>query len=875
MLRRPMLAGVVLLAALLVSSAVAITWVDVDGSTTESTPSSTQVPADVSHSVSPSQPPTDITYVYVEPGSSGSNVYPWSTSYTQCRFQLLYLASQIGRSGTITEFANKTSNTGIGTFANVSYRMCHTNVNALTTTYAANYGGNTPVVVFSAPSLVRGKSATDVWDSVPVSNFNYNGTDNLLVEIVWIGTPSGSSAGLRNTSLTGNRRVWGWDTLSPTGSGASSACYNARIGFQDIIHDVGCTQVLAPAGSVDSGTAVAPACSVYNYGNQTETYKVRLRIGSSYTDSATVTSHAPGARAYVTFPDWTASPRGTFGVSCSTELTGDAVGSNDKASGSVTVTVKDVGAVAMAVPLPGDTYPKDTIVTPKASWRNYGTAAASFEAWMILADPTDSRVYARMVPVTGLAPGGSLEIGAFPACTLKTAGSWTARCSSYLVGDLKPSNDTIDRGFTVKSNAPPPTPGWTAKKPMPLLPSGKGVKDGGWIAFDKTMHLIYAAKGNKKPDFYAYYPAGDSWQLKALIPAGTEGKMPSKGAAGFSDGNAALFATKGNNTPGFWKYSCVADSWYQKKDVPLGPSNKKVKGGTDLVVTAATDAQYVYLLKGYKNEFYKYFPGADSWHALPDAPAGANVKWDKGSWLAYDLQHTIYAHKAKYHEFYSFNTLTDSWNPGSLNGMPLQGSGGSKKSKDGGCGTYHDSAIYAFKGGNTQEFWKYSIPSNSWTELETIPRVAPGGTKKKKVKAGADVTTMPLTGDRPGEPAEIPAIKGNNSTEFWFYHVGGFLAGAPGDREGVTAGTLTIGDCRFSVAPNPLASGFAVVSFSSFTSAPSSVRVYSATGCLVHSSFALRDSPFRLDLRSMPAGVYLVKFESSGYSATQKLVVQR
>jgi len=41
--------------------------------------------------------------------------------------------------------------------------------------------------------------------------------------------------------------------------------------------------------------------------------------------------------------------------------------------------------------------------------------------------------------------------------------------------------------------------------------------------------------------------------------------------------------TKGNNTQGFWKYYADGDSWEQIADVPLGNSNKKVKGGTDMV----------------------------------------------------------------------------------------------------------------------------------------------------------------------------------------------------------------------------------------------------------------------------------------------------
>ena len=51
-------------------------------------------------------------------------------------------------------------------------------------------------------------------------------------------------------------------------------------------------------------------------------------------------------------------------------------------------------------------------------------------------------------------------------------------------------------------------------------------------------------------------------------------------------------------------------------------------------------------------------------------------------------------------------------------------------------------------------------------------------------------------------------------------------------------------------------------------------EVFDASGRLVHSAYGIRDSEFRLDLRSMPAGVYLVKVATEGFSTTQKLVVE-
>jgi Tol biopolymer transport system component len=148
---------------------------------------------------------------------------------------------------------------------------------------------------------------------------------------------------------------------------------------------------------------------------------------------------------------------------------------------------------------------------------------------------------------------------------------------------------------------------------------------------------------------------------------------------------------------------------------------------------------------------------------LAPAPVGQNAKWDKGSWLAYDGDSLIYAHKAKYHEFYAYNLNTDTWGP-SLEPMPIAGSGGSKKSKDGGCAVWVDGAVFALKGGNTQEFWMYSPLIEGWPmELDTIPSVSHTG-KKKKVNAGSDMAVC---------DGRIYALKGNKTRDLLRYALPG------------------------------------------------------------------------------------------------------
>lgn len=52
------------------------------------------------------------------------------------------------------------------------------------------------------------------------------------------------------------------------------------------------------------------------------------------------------------------------------------------------------------------------------------------------------------------------------------------------------------------------------------------------------------------------------------------------------------------------------------------------------------------------------------------------------------------------------------------------------------------------------------------------------------------------------------------------------------------------------------------------------LRIYDSQGRLVHSSFGIRASSFRLDLRSMPAGAYFIRCDAAGEHATARVVLQ-
>ncbi len=638
--------------------------------------------------------------------------------------------------------------------------------------------------------------------------------------------------------------------------------------FTVIVHDAEVLEITAPAGHVDSGATITPEARIRNSGSAPESFDVEFTITDGYSSVLSI-SLSPGTDSLVSFTPWTANVPGGFTTRCSTRLPGDAYPDNDCRTGTVTVAVTDVGVAAVLAPAaviePGP-------VTPIARVANYSPSAQSFTAFLtISAQPQDSVVFLDSAAVDQLGPDSTLDLS-FSSWNAEL-GTYQVCCSTWLAGDENPSNDVITRDFLVV-DAPIPPGNWTEVAPMPLAPSSKPVKRGGWLAYNSGNGLIYGAKGYKTTDFYSYSIAGNAWTHLTGMPYETHSnpkwakKVPRKGSKGVADGNNSVYVTQGNNTLGFWRYDIATNSWTELEDVPLGPSRKKVKGGTDLAYLVRGGTPYVYLLKGYRDEFHRYNVLSGAWEELAPAPTGQRAKWDKGSWLVAEDENAtvLYAHKAKYNELWSYNVLSDSWNP-ELEGMPFTGmQGRKKKSKDGGCGTWYNGEMYALKGGNTNEFWKYTPAGNLWTELDSMPTMGSTGSRKR-VKHGGDIVRAINS---------LYALKGNKTREFWTCTPGTVTfcgLGCP-QRNGIAGAT---GDAKptvgFDLRPNPTAGRVAAVG--NRTDQPARLKLISPLGRVVRETSILPGRTAQLDISRLLAGTYFVCLKTSDGTEIRKLVIHR
>ncbi len=337
-------------------------------------------------------------------------------------------------------------------------------------------------------------------------------------------------------------------------------------------------------------------------------------------------------------------------------------------------------------------------------------------------------------------------------------GLYLVKCSLYCVNDENPINDTLSSYLRI---AEIPLNQWILWDSAPLGENKKRVKDGGGMVDGsiKNDKKIFLMKGNKTNEFYLYDPIINSWTRKCSIPNYllSSKYLPKKGSC-ISKAGDFIYLAVGNNTCEFLAYSLTGDSWLKRREIPLGPSNKGLKGGSSLTKGKILNKDYLFLIKGSNTrEFYAYDINNDTWLEKAMTPyLEKETRIKKGSCLCSDGRN-IYLLKGGTNELFFYNADSDKWE--ARRSMPLYNKLGMKKKvKDGAFMVYergHD-IIFAFKGGNTTDFWAYFVNGDSWHELPSLP-MAPSN---KKVKGGASLLLF---------AGGLFALKGNNTNEVWFY----------------------------------------------------------------------------------------------------------
>ncbi|MBM3331552.1 T9SS type A sorting domain-containing protein [candidate division WOR-3 bacterium] len=214
----------------------------------------------------------------------------------------------------------------------------------------------------------------------------------------------------------------------------SNATNNARSDSVKVIirtTDVGAVRFTAPPDTVDSGTVVPVKAWVRNFGLVMQSFPVRVRLGSLYSDTVQVDSLAAGDSLEVTFADYPVAVRGSQTVRCSTMLTGDQIVTNNLFWKWVFRRVRDVGVQSITAP-PG-VVPEDTVVIPAATVRRFGNAPDSFPVIFRIGTFYEDTVRTN----------DTLGLVTFKPCTLSVSGTYSVVCSTAMNLDVIPANDAV------------------------------------------------------------------------------------------------------------------------------------------------------------------------------------------------------------------------------------------------------------------------------------------------------------------------------------------------------------------------------------------------------------------------------------------------
>lgn len=615
-------------------------------------------------------------------------------------------------------------------------------------------------------------------------------------------------------------------------------------------HDVGVSRILAPTGIIGPGDSALPEVVVRNYGTADEQPWVSVVIRNDsavvYRDSVQI----PVARGDSVLASlaryWRADTHRVSHVQAWTFGSPDMNPANDTACDSVVVgsLADDVGVVAISAP--ATLVDSGATVSPCARIRNLGASTVTGLAHFAI---SGAPPYIGDTVFVDLAPGAEQDVR-FPSWVANRCGIYTARCS--LGPDDNPGNDTLSIRFEVEAPSP-----WHRMADVPAGARHKAVRGGAALA-SSDANLVYALKGNRTREFYAYNVADNAWSALCSVP-GRHARRAS--ALCFAPGGGRVYAARAGSGE-FWSYRPDDNTWHQRAEIPSGISGRKPSPGLAL---ATMDTGRVYLLKGATREFLAYDAPHDTWLTLADAPAGISGRgYYTGSCLV-AVRDYLYLLKDGRNEFYAYSILDDTWY--NRTPLPATGPGAGRKAARSGTAIAHDrDIVYVLKGGKCGDLWWYDTFGDSWVAQRSLPP-GPG------LRPVADGGALAFAADR------LWALKGNNTREFWAYQpqtADRYPLSATRSKEIRSQSPVRTSQFAVQVVPNPFTRSATV-----FCSLPAPVelnlQLYDVNGRLVRTLCSGKRPAGISSVRiteSLAPGVYLLRFSTSTQSMTRQLVRQ-
>lgn len=366
-------------------------------------------------------------------------------------------------------------------------------------------------------------------------------------------------------------------------------------------------------------------------------------------------------------------------------------------------------------------------IRPKIVVKNIGTFSETFSTLFNIRNSTQTLIYADTCEIINLAPAASCTV-TFKQWTPVQLGTYPAKAWTTLADDLFRFNDTCSQDIIV-----------TLAAPGLLNPINGYLTNNRNILFDWT-DVSQASRYNLVID--------------GIID--TIMNFSQYGPRNFAEGSYSWRVRAGNQSMwGLWSeaYTFTIDTTRPLSPILIAPLHNCTLSlpRPNFLWHQISDAvQYNILIYSLYDTITNQTI-TDTNFTPPQTIPNGICFWKvrcqdlAGNWSDYSQTRTLYL---------QYETWSQRWDIPELSSGKAVGVGGSLVATE--------FNIMALKGNNTQDFYAYDIPTNSWIFLELIPFVSNDTViTVRKVKAGGALTYG---------NGLVFALKGNNTKEFWAYH---------------------------------------------------------------------------------------------------------
>ena len=352
---------------------------------------------------------------------------------------------------------------------------------------------------------------------------------------------------------------------------------------------------------------------------------------------------------------------------------------------------------------------------------------------------------------------------------------------------------------------------------------------------------IYIGGGSAgSTSFYKFDPSSGSWTQKGVITRrafGVSFAIGGNGYVGLGQSNPQGFAQT-SVTNDLWEYDPGTDNWTKKANFPGSARDAAFAFviGDKAYVGGGVDSNYFPC-----NDFYSYDPSVDKWDTLQAIPDylyfNSTFVIGSNGYVATGVEDSL-----EVSSLWQYDPSTDTWNQKSdFPGSPRESAVGFTLNGMGyvGLGQSDYSTVFS-------DFYSYDPSSDQWTSATSFP-----GKHGEGWAMGVSTATKAFIGI--GTFFADQQLLGYN--DFWTFAPSAGVAVAPVATER-------------TVYPNPT---------SDFVTLPLPKNAASAH-VIVHNSIgatcftAQSDPDGRLDLSSLPPGIYDIEITSDNYRSNVQVV---